>query len=146
LQESPIGCAIIIHGGITVTDVLLIIITVAVCLVAVIMIPLLVEARKTILLLRKTTEDKLNPALEELQLTLKSLRNVSDTVNDITTDVRTLSQSVGDVGKALGAVNALVLGFSTSAAVKVISLRAGITAALNYLVMNFIRKGERHEG
>lgn len=127
------------------TDILLIIITSAVCLVAAIMIPLLVEARRTILLLRKTTEEKLNPALEELQYTLRSLRNVSDTVSDITSDVRMLSQSVGDVGKSLGSVNALVQGFSTSAAVKVISLRAGITAALNYFIVNFIKKGEKNE-
>lgn len=123
------------------TQTLLIIIAVMVSLVAIFLIPLLLEARRTVQMLRKTTEEKLNPALDELNLTLKSLRNVSDNVNGITADVRTLSKSVGDVGQSITSVNALVTGFSTSTAIKVMSLRAGIMAALQYAVTNLLKKG-----
>ena len=123
--------------------VILVVIAVILAVMAAYFIPLLIELKRTVLSLRKTTEENLNPALEELKLTLRSLRTISDNVGDVTEDVKQLSHSVGDIGKTIGAVNVLVGNIGSSAAVKAISLKAGIRAALEYFIANLLQKGER---
>ena len=107
------------------------------------LIPLLLELKKTVVALRITTERKLNPALEELHLMLKNVRGISNTVNDITDNVRGLTDSLTEVSSRIHAVNQLVGGIGSSASVRALSLKAGVTAALTYLITNLLRKGDR---
>ncbi len=124
------------------TDILFIIIAVAVVIVVFFLVPLIIEARKTMISLRKTTEEYLNPALTELQLTSRNLRDICDNVTDITDDVKRFSHAVSDVGRTIGTVRGLVDGVGTSASIRAISLRVGVKTALQYLFSNILKKGD----
>jgi len=47
------------------------------------------------------------------------------------------------IWKAVGAVNLLIGNVGASSAVRVISLKAGIMVALEFLIANLLKKGER---
>jgi hypothetical protein len=47
------------------------------------------------------------------------------------------------MGKTVGAVNAIIGNVGATAADKALSVKAGIRAALEYLLANLLRKGER---
>ncbi len=123
-------------------NILLFVIIVALAGVTVFLISLMIELRKTVASLRKTTENSLNPLLDELQLTVKSLRGISDNINDVTEDVKQLSHSVGEVGNSISALNRVIGDAGQSATVRAKSLRTGAMVALEYLVANLFRKGE----
>ncbi|MHB8882406.1 MAG: DUF948 domain-containing protein [Thermodesulfovibrionales bacterium] len=121
----------------------LIIIAVSLGAVAAFLVPLLLELRRTVLALRETVETRLNPTLEELQKNLRTMNSITENVDAVTTNVRQFSQAVNDVGHTISAVNAMVNFAGSSAAVRLISLRTGISAAVGYLVTNLVRKGDR---
>jgi uncharacterized protein YoxC len=102
-----------------------------------------VELRKAIASLRNATEKNLNPALEELQLTLKSIRSVYDDVSGITADMKEVVDSITEVSTKIHAVNRFMDMLGSSATVKASSLKAGLVAALSYLATNLLKKGER---
>jgi hypothetical protein len=104
---------------------------------------LLLELKKTVISVRNTTENNLNPALEELELTLKGLRSISDNVNDITEDVKGVTGSITEVSTKIFAVNRTIDALSSMASVKALSLKAGVTAAVTYLITNLLKKGDR---
>jgi uncharacterized protein YoxC len=68
---------------------------------------------------------------------------MSDNVNDITADVKEVSGSITEVSTRIHAVAGFVDTIGSSASVKALSLKAGITAALTFLVKNLLRKGDR---
>jgi uncharacterized protein YoxC len=117
---------------------------IAVCLLVQVffLVPMLVELRRALVLLSKYMDDGLKPALQELQETLKSLRNVSDDVGGITSDVREVSKSVAGMAHTVSAINGLLEAVGSSASVRAAGLRAGIRAAIEYLARNLIRKGD----
>jgi len=110
---------------------------------AVFLVPLLLELKKTVISMRNTTEKNLNPALEELQLTLKSIRSVSDNVNDITEDIKGVADSITEVSTRIHAVTGFLDTLGSSASVKARSFKAGVTAGLTYLSTNLLRKGDK---
>lgn len=125
-----------------------VIIGAAVAGVAAFLIPLLIELRKTIATLRRTTEERLNPALDELQIVLKNVNGITGNVNEVTEDVKRLSKSVGEIGDTVSGINALVGSVGSSAAVRAVSFRAGVKAAAAYLVTHLMsrKKGVGDEG
>lgn len=112
-------------------------------LLAVVLIPLILEIRRAVSALRHTTENQLNPALEELQATMKSIKGITDNVNAITEDVRQFSVAIQHAGQKISAVNTIVDSITSSLTVRTLSLKAGISTALSYLLANLMRKGER---
>jgi len=133
---------IITKGG-RMNTILLGIIAALFLVVVVYLIPLLLELKKTVISLRNTTENNLNPALDELQLTLKSLRSISDNVSDITGDVKGVADSIAQVGAKIFAVNRIIDTLGSTVSVKALSVKAGVTAALTYLFSNLLKKGDR---
>ena len=133
---------IITRGG-RMNTILLGIVAALFLVVVVYLIPLLLELKKTVISVRNTTERNLNPALEELQLTLKSLRSISDNVNDITGDVKGVADSITEVSTKIFAVNRALDALGSAASVRVMSLKAGIAAASTYLLTNLMKKGDR---
>ena len=111
--------------------------------IVVYLVPLLLELKKTVISVRNTTEKDLAPVLEELQLTLKSLRSISDNVDDITGDVKGVADSIAEVSTKIFAVNRIIDAFSSTVSVKTLSLKAGVTAALTYLFTNLLKKGDK---
>ncbi|OGW33363.1 MAG: hypothetical protein A2X59_05390 [Nitrospirae bacterium GWC2_42_7] len=124
-------------------NILSIILTLSVLAIAVFLVPLLIEAKRTIISLRRTVEDRLNPALEEMQSSLKSIHNISDNVNDITEDIRRFSGSVSEVGQTIHSISGLAGNMSSSMSIKALSLRTGIIAGIKFLLTNLMNKGER---
>jgi len=80
--------------------------------------------------------------LEELQQTLKSLKGISDNLNDVTADMKTLSGSVRDVGLTIKHVSSVVEDVTSAVAAQACGVKAGIKTGLMVLLNNlFIRKG-----
>ncbi|MBI5101296.1 MAG: DUF948 domain-containing protein [Nitrospirae bacterium] len=121
----------------------LIVIAVSLGAVAVFIIPLLIELKRTVSALRCTVETSLNPALEELHKNLKTLNAITENINTVTTDVRQFSQAVSEIGRSINIINSTINSAATSAAIRVISLRTGIAATAGYLFTNLLRKGDR---
>jgi uncharacterized protein YoxC len=119
------------------------VIAVVVIILAGVLVPLLVELRRTVASLRSTTEQQLNPALEELQATLKNMKGITANVNTITEEVKEFSGAIQQVGRKINIVNAAVDTAASSVTVRTLSLKAGIAAAVSYLIANLSRKGDR---
>jgi uncharacterized protein YoxC len=123
-------------------DILLVVIAVSIVIIVFFLVPLLIEAKRTFVSLRKTTEEKLNPALNELELNLKILRDISDDVNVVTSDIRKFSGSISDVAESLNMVTDSMVKIRSTTVLKIISLKVGIAAALGYLLTNVRKKGD----
>ena len=124
-------------------QILLILIGIAVLVTAGFTIALIVEVRKTICILNKllkTTEECIKPTLEEMQLTLKSLRRVSDDLNDVTADIKTLSGAARDVGRNIRHISNLVESVTLATAIKASGLKAGIKTGLEVLLGNLFSR------
>jgi len=121
----------------------LVIIAVALGAVAVYLVPLLLELRRTVAALRHTIEMNLNPTLCELQKNLKTLNTVSGNVEQVTEDIKLFSRAVGDIGRSVSAVNTIINSTGGSALIKVLSLRTGVAAAIGFVLTNLLRKGDR---
>ncbi len=76
----------------------------------------------------------IKPAIEELQLTLQSVRNVTDNVNGVAEDVRELSSSIRDVGEKVKYVTDIVGGVTSVTTGRVSALRSGINAAIEVVM------------
>jgi len=125
------------------SNVLFGIITLSVVAVACVFIYVMIELRGTIKAIKeflKTSEDTLNPTLEELRKSLKSMRNVTDNATAITEDVRVLSTSAMEVGKDIMHVSKVVNSVTTSSFICMSGLRAGIKAAMEVILSNYLSK------
>jgi uncharacterized protein YoxC len=122
------------------------IIVITVVVTAAFLIGLIMELRKTARSINeflKTTEEFFNPTLEELQQTLRSIRNVSDNLNDATNDIKTFSGAVNDIGQHVRQISNIIEGVTSSTAIKASGLKVGIRTALGVLLSNlFSKKGE----
>lgn len=111
------------------------------------LISLIIELKKTARALRewlKTTEELTRPTFEELQQSLKSIKNVSDDINTVTTDIKTFSVALKDTGQNIKTLSTLIEQVTSSTLIKVSGLRAGIRTALEVLLSNiFLKKGGR---
>lgn len=122
--------------------ILLAIIAACLLVIAFFLVPMTVELRRTLAALRKTTEENLGPALDEMRASLKSVRNISDGLGEITSDVRVFTRSVSEIGHSVNVINDLARNLGTSMAVKTLSLKAAASAAIGYFVGNLMRKGD----
>jgi uncharacterized protein YoxC len=120
-------------------------IALAVVVLAGFIISLIIELKKTAYSLREFLtrgEESIKLTLEELQATLKSMRNISDDINDVTADIKIFSGSVRDVGKNINNLSNLIEDVASSATVKASGLKVGISTALGVLLNNlFSKKG-----
>ncbi len=102
---------------------------------------LIVDVRKTIIFMRQfmeTADSILKSTSEEMNLTLKSVREAADGITAITSDVREVTGSVSALGDNLKVVSAVVKvfsgeleGMSALLSGRLRGLRAGIAAALS---------------
>lgn len=110
--------------------------------VDIVIVVLLLQVLRIMSSLRKTVEDKMDPLLNDLQSVVANVREISDSARGVTEDVREFSTSIREVGKTVRAVNDLAGTIGSSAAIRTISLKAGIIAGLEYLLTNLLRKGD----
>ena len=117
------------------TDLYLGLITLAVLVVAGYVIYMILELRSFMRSARQfmeKTENTINPALEELQRSLASIRGLSDNLTMVTDDVKTLTGSVREVGDSIKVVSANLKRFTTVNIAESSALKAGIRAGLEY--------------
>jgi uncharacterized protein YoxC len=126
------------------SSILLGVLAAAVGLVAIFLVPVLLELRRTVRTLNsvlKITEESLAPTLRELRSTLANLDRITADINTVTDDVRTFSGSLRQVGKDLHELREVVGLLGGGIGAKVAGLRAGIGTGFRYLAHNLLKKG-----
>jgi uncharacterized protein YoxC len=137
------GICDIIFEEVRMNTILLGVIAFSILAIAAYLVPLLIELKKTVVSIRKTTECNLNPALDELQHVLKNVQDISENISDVTTDVKQFSKSISDLGQKVSAVNVLIGGIGATTAIRAVSLKTGVRAAIEYFISNLTKKGDR---
>jgi uncharacterized protein YoxC len=126
------------------SNVLLVVLAVAVAAGTLFLIPVLLELRRTVRTLNgvlKITEESLAPTLRELRATLENLDRITSDINTVTDDVRVFSGSIRQVGKDIHELNSLIAALGGGIGSKLAGLRAGIGAGVSYFARNLVRKG-----
>lgn len=82
----------------------------------------------------KTTEDSLIPVLKETELTLQSIRKISDDIGKITEDAKKLTTAVNDVAVNVVALSFLLKDLRESLLIRTSGLKAGIREAFNTFI------------
>lgn len=124
-------------------------ISLAIIVAVIIFIWVMLEFRKAIRALNElvtTTENSLKPTVAELQVTLKSIRNVADNVTGVAGDVKILSGALKNVGKSVNHVAGdvehvanVVDKITSSATIEASGLKAGIKAGALVLLKNLFK-------
>jgi uncharacterized protein YoxC len=129
------------------SDIFLGIITLAVVVATVYIIRVLTELKADLAAVKECTqraEESLIPLLQELQMTARSVRTVTDDVGGITGDVRVFTGSVREIGENVKQVSRIVEDFGRTSALSVTGLRAGVTTALGVLIGHIINTKKKH--
>jgi uncharacterized protein YoxC len=129
------------------TNILLGVITLAVIVLTVVIIRVLTDLRADLAVVKESalkTEESLIPLLQELQMTAKSLRTVTDNVGGVTEDVRVFSCSIREIGENVRQVSELVGNFGRTSALTVTGVKAGAITAIGFLLKNMFRTKNTH--
>jgi uncharacterized protein YoxC len=133
-------------GGEEMTTLLLSIITLACVVLVIVLIYVLLELRQATKKLEQfitTSETSLKPTLDELPVTIRSIRHIAENIATVTDDVKTLSGSVREVGENIRLTSGYIEEIASSSSVQVSGLRAGIRAGFNVLVNNLLVKHKK---
>ena len=128
------------------TTLLLSIITFTCVVLVIVLIYVLLELRQATKKLEQfitTSETSLKPTLDELPVTIRSIRHIAENIATVTDDVKTLSGSVREVGENIRLTSGYIEEIASSSSVQVSGLRAGIRAGFNVLVNNLLVKHKK---
>jgi uncharacterized protein YoxC len=128
------------------TTLLLSIITLTCVVLVIVLIYVLLELRQATKKLEQfitTSETSLKPTLDELPVTIRSIRHIAENIATVTDDVKTLSGSVREVGENIRLTSGYIEEIASSSSVQVSGLRAGIRAGFNVLVNNLLVKHKK---
>ena len=126
--------------------ILLSIITIASVVLVVVLIYVLLEVRQATRKLERfitMSEDSLKPTLDEFPGTVRSIRHIAENIETVTDDIKTLSSSVRDVGENIRLTSTYIENIAASSSVRVMGLKAGISAGLNALFNNLLAKHKK---
>lgn len=96
-----------------------------------------IELRKTLSGIRELihiTQDRLMPVIQETEMTLRSIRKVSDDVGTVTENVKNFSTAMEDVVKNVRAISSIAEEFRSGVSLRVSGVKAGLKAAINVLL------------
>ncbi|MGO9379735.1 MAG: DUF948 domain-containing protein [Dissulfurispiraceae bacterium] len=82
----------------------------------------------------RTTDQRLKPVLEETDLTLKSIRAITDDVGAVTSNIRNVSDAVSDVAENIRAVSMIIGDVREQISLRALGIKAGIQTALGVLM------------
>lgn len=127
----------------TLTGIALIIITIAVCILVITLIPTLLAARRTlesVSALSEMVQNELKPTIKELTGVLTELKTVGGGVAEHTKDVKQFMSALGETGQNIHTINhsfsALTNAISTT------SLWAtGAKVAGKFIIQHYLKKG-----
>jgi len=120
-------------------------VTLAVLVLTGFIIYIILELKRTIdsvKLSMESIEKILIPTVEELQMTFKSVRKITDDVGVVTEDVKGLSGSIREISANVKQVSEAVSTITKTSAVQVTGLKAGVRAGFGYFIKNFLAKGK----
>jgi uncharacterized protein YoxC len=121
-------------------------ITLAVFVLTGFIIYLILELRKTInsvKLSMESIEKVIIPTVEELQMTLKSVRKITDDVGVVTEEVKGLSGSIREIRENVKCVSEAVSAITKNSVVQVSGVKAGVKAGFEYFIKNLLAKGQQ---
>ncbi|MCX7913687.1 MAG: DUF948 domain-containing protein [Thermodesulfovibrionales bacterium] len=79
----------------------------------------------------KITEESLIPVLKETELTLQSIRKISDNIGKVTEDAKKLTSAVNDVAINITALSLLFKDLREGVLIRTSGIKAGIREAFN---------------
>jgi uncharacterized protein YoxC len=123
-------------------------ITLAVLVLTGFIIYIILELKKTIdsvKLSMESIEKILIPAVEELQMTFKSVRKITDDVGVVTEDVKGLSGSIREISANVKQVSEAVSTITRTSALQASSVKAGVKAGFGYFIKNLFTKGQQDQ-
>ncbi|HMK60212.1 MAG TPA: DUF948 domain-containing protein [Dissulfurispiraceae bacterium] len=82
----------------------------------------------------RTTDNRIKPVLEETELTLKSVRIITDDIGAVTGSVKEVSEAVSDVATNVRAVSMIMGDVREQVSLRTNGVMAGIQAALGVLM------------
>jgi uncharacterized protein YoxC len=118
------------------------VLTVTVVVVACVLIPTILELRRTSLVIREAvarTTDELYPTLKELHQAVSDLKVVTHGVAGRMEDVELCMEAVGDTGRKIRTINTAISGVSTLLGTSSAWV-TGVRVASSYLVERLRRK------
>jgi uncharacterized protein YoxC len=121
-------------------------ITLAVFVLTGFIIYLILELKKTInsvKLSMESIEKVIIPTVEELQMTLKSVRKITDDVGVVTEEVKGLSGSIREIRENVQYVSEAVSAITKNSVVQVSGVKAGVKAGFEYFIKNLLAKGQQ---
>jgi archaellum component FlaC len=83
------------------------------------------------------------PTVEELQMTLKSVRKITDDVGVVTEEVKGLSGSIREIRENVKCVSEAVSAITKNSVVQVSGVKAGVKAGFEYFIKNLLAKGQQ---
>ena len=121
-------------------------ITLAVLVLTGFVIYLILELKKTInsvKLSMESIEKVIIPTVEELQMTLKSVRKITDDVGVVSEEVKGLSGSIREIRENVTYVSEAVSTIAKNSVVQVSGVKAGVKAGFEYFIKNLFAKGQQ---
>jgi uncharacterized protein YoxC len=121
-------------------------ITLAVFVLTGFIIYLILELKKTInsvKLSMESIEKVIIPTVEELQMTLKSVRKITDDVGVVTEEVKGLSGSIREIRENVKYVSEAVSAITKNSVVQVSGVKAGVKAGFEYFIKNLFAQGQQ---
>lgn len=118
-------------------------ITLAVLVLVIFLINAILECKKTAMRLRNTmdiVEKSVVPTIEELRLTVMSVRKITDDVGTVSEDVKDLSSSVKEISSNIRNASEAVRTAAISSAQQICGVKAGVKAGLMYFLSNMFVK------
>ncbi len=118
-------------------------ITLGVLILVGFIISTLIEYKKTATRLRstiETVEQTVIPTVEELKLTIISIRKITDDVGFVSEDVKDLSGSVKEISSNIRNATEAVRCLAVGSAQQVSGVKAGVRAGLAYFLSNMLAR------
>ncbi len=112
------------------------------------LIPVILQLRKTAKSAEnflKVTQESLTPLLSELKESAERLNKISEDIEDSVSNVRHLTNAVGEIGAMVDEVNNFVKQTGLSFSIKTASIGAGIKAALSFFAKGIIKTGGKEK-
>lgn len=132
------------------------VLTLAIVVAVIIFVVVMLDLRRAIISFKvflDTTESEVKPTLVELQKSLKSVRNLTETAVEVAEDVKVFSESVRQVGEDVKSISKgvketshAVKDLTSSTMVEASGLKEGIKAGVGFLFKSLFRKRQEfHE-
>ena len=119
------------------------VITLSVIVLVIFVINAIRESKKTMMSLRYTVErfeNSIIPAVDELRLTILSVRKITDDIGTVSEDMKDLSGSVREISLHVRSTSEAINRAAVHSTQQISGLKAGIKAGFLYFVNNMIAK------